>query len=278
MPKSVPLRKVRESSRKDRQNKGRKMAVENPDTNTNNSESGSWYVSFLPLSGTVHPLRRFPPSTLGIDIGSHRSRACLWTSSGAKVVQNEHSYGILGTSFPGEFPSEVYVFDPPPAPLYLVDREDPSRQSVSAKYVFYVLANAEDKILEQYPPVHSLTTKKDDVEFRARLRQAVIELLCVLRDRTMEMCSDEGLRITKVGLTIPVQWTLDFEYVYRGLVAEVFSIDPETIFFFTETEALARYLYKFHGPKLDPKDEYSTLMFVDYGGHNMVCLVRQYCI
>lgn len=159
-----------------------------------------------------------------------------------------------------------------PAPLYLFDRQDASRQSVSAKYVFYVLANAKDKLLEQYPPVHHLRARGDDPEFRARLRQAVMELLSVLRDRAIDMCRVENVYITKIGLTMPVQWTLEFEEVYSALVSEVFGVDKGIIFFFTETEALARYMYKYHAPKMDPRGEYTTMLFIDYGGHNMACL------
>lgn len=206
---------------------------------------------------------------MGIDVGSHRSRICIWADSAETIVENPHSFSLDAVCYPGEFPSALYVFDPPPAEVYLVDREDPNRLSVSAKYVFYALANASDILMEQYPPVHHLMERKHDAGFRAHLRRAMVTLLSVLRDRALAVCRSKELRIARVGLTIPVQWTLEFEEVYRDLVSEVFDVDPAVVHFYTETEALARYLYKHHTSQMDPDDQYSSILFFDFGGHNM---------
>ena len=151
--------------------------------------------------------------------------------------------------------------------------DDLSRRSVSAKYAFYVLADAEDTLLQQYPAVHSLTERKNDPAFRAQLRRGLLALLSAIRGRALAACHLKNLGITKIGLTIPVQWGLDFEKVYRELVTEVFHVDESTtpkIFFFTETEALSRYLFKHHEDLLDGAKEYNSIMFCDFGGHNMV--------
>ncbi|KAH6627456.1 hypothetical protein F5144DRAFT_493032, partial [Chaetomium tenue] len=168
------------------------------------------------------------------------------------------------------FPSALYVFDDVSEDVYFTDDEFPSRQCVSAKYVFYPLANASDKLLEQYPSVHHLTNRKDDPAFRAQLRRGLIALLSVLRDAAYALCREHGLRIVRIGLTIPVQWDLEFEAVYRSLVMEVFDMpNAGQIHFFTETEALSRYLYKHHGHELDPGNQHNAVLFLDFGGHNM---------
>lgn len=189
------------------------------------------------------------------------------------VVENNHYYssGLTGAYTPCDFPSALYVFDDVSRDVYLVEKEDLSRQWVSAKYVFYPLANASDTLLEQYPSVRHLMDKKDDLVFRGQLRRGMITLLSVLRDAAGAICHEHGLRIAKIGLTIPVQWTLEFEDVYRGLVREVFGMDDAAqIHFYTEAEALSRYLYKYYAHKLDPSDQHNAILFFDFGGHNMV--------
>ncbi|KAK0649831.1 hypothetical protein B0T16DRAFT_137007 [Cercophora newfieldiana] len=233
---------------------------------------------------TLRPANRPPPPTsrgtaaasnpchIGIDIGSHRTRIAIWADGTEIVVENKHSFSL--EHYPGDFPSALYVFDKDGSPsaddIYLVDREDPNRLSVSAKYVFYALADASDTLLEQYPLLHHLMTKKKDPSFKDRLRRGMIQLLTVLRDRAMAVCKARNWHVRKIGLTIPVQWTLEFEEVYCGLVSEVFQIDPGVVYFFTETEALARYLFKHHGAQIDPNEQHNAVMFYDYGGHNMV--------
>lgn len=154
--------------------------------------------------------------------------------------------------------------------VYLIEGEDPNRLSVSAKYVFYALTDTKDALLEQYPPVHHLVARKKDPVFKAKLRNAMVTLLSVLRDRALAVCRSKKLQVAKIGLTIPVQWTLEFEEVYRELVSEVFEINQDAIYFFTETEALARYLFKYHAAQMDPDGEHNAVLFFDFGGHNMV--------
>lgn len=156
--------------------------------------------------------------------------------------------------------------------VYLEEGEYETRQSISAKYLFYALAEISDTLLEQYPPVYQLNAMKQDPEFKPKLRRALAVLLSALRRRAMAVCRTRKLRIAKVGLTIPVQWTLEFEEIYRGLVAEVFEIQQEIIYFFTETEALARYLFKYKASQMDPESKHNTVLFFDFGGHNMACV------
>jgi hypothetical protein len=187
------------------------------------------------------------------------------------VVENTQYYSYGDAYTPCDFPSALYVFDDVSQPVYLLGDDGSARRCVSAKYVFYFLANASDALLEQYPPVCLLMERKDDPEFRAQLRRAMVALLSALRDATAAVCRDQGLRIVKIGLTIPVQWGLAFEDVYRSLVVDVFDIPDAThIYFFTETEALLIYLYKYHARTLDSCNQHNAILFFDFGGYNMV--------
>lgn len=187
------------------------------------------------------------------------------------VVENGQFYALSNAYTPCDFPSALYLFDDIHQDVYLLDEEDPGRQCVSAKYVFYPLANASDALLEQYPAVHHLMGRKDDPKFRRQLRRGMITLLSALKEAAYAVCREHGLRIVKIGLTIPVQWDLEFEDVYRGLILEVFkTVDTSQISFYTEAEALARYLYKSYSHKLDPRNHHNAILFFDFGGHNMV--------
>lgn len=184
------------------------------------------------------------------------------------VVENKQFFGQL---MPCDFPSALYLFDDIDKDVYLLDGGDPSRRWVSAKYVFYPLANASDALLKQYPSVHYLMERKDEPGFRRQLRRGMVALLSALQAAAGAVCRAHGLRIVKIGLTIPVQWGLEFEDVYRDLVLEVFEmIDASRIYFLTEAEALARYLYKYQAHRLDPQQRHGAILFFDFGGHNMV--------
>ncbi|KAK0746876.1 hypothetical protein B0T18DRAFT_466281 [Schizothecium vesticola] len=227
-----------------------------------------------PQRNTAAALRDPQSCYLGIDIGSHRTRICLWFDDSEYVVENRYNHNTETSNYAGDFPSALYVFDDDTSTTadnaYLIEGETPNRLSVSAKYVFYALTNTPpDALLEQYPLVHHLVRKKQDPVFKEKLRGAMITLLSVLRDRAMAVCRLKRLRVAKIGLTIPVQWTLEFEEVYRELVSEVFGIDQEAIYFFTETEALARYLFKHQADQMDPNGKHNTVLFFDFGGHNM---------
>lgn len=208
--------------------------------------------------------------TLGLDLGSYSTRACLRTASGLEVVvENKDSMNPDNTYYAADFPSAIYPFDDVSLPVYLPDR-DPGRQETSAKYAFYVFARASDELLEEYPLAHHLTERKDDTTFKNQLRKGVVGLVTVVRNAALAICKSQRYRIVKIALTIPVQWTLDFEDAYRGIILEVFhDSDESDIAFFTETESLGRYLYKYYAHDLDPDDQYNSLMFFDFGGHNM---------
>ncbi|KAK1757090.1 hypothetical protein QBC47DRAFT_378392 [Echria macrotheca] len=226
-------------------------------------------------TGTLPPATTpaaLAPCCLGIDIGSHRSRICIWADGSEIVVENQYSHDLDSTHYPGDFPSALYVFDdasPGADKVYLEEGEYETRQSISAKYVFYALTESSDALLEQYPPAHHILLKKRDPVFRAKLRAGLTMLLSVLRRRAMDVCRIRKLQVSKIGLTIPVQWTLEFEEVYRGLVAEVFEIPSDIIYFFTETEALARYLFKYNETQMDPDGKHQAVLFFDFGGHNL---------
>ena len=180
---------------------------------------------------------------------------------------------------PGEFSSNCYPFDDD-GPPYLTGQPDPSRLSISAKFIFYALANKSDAVLrrhiQDYPPAEALLHRSREPAFRARLRSGLIGLLTTIRDSVQSFCKARHYSIQLIALTIPAQWNLDFEALYRELVVEVFAIQPDKILFYTEVEALAHTLIRKHAEDLDVSDEKPELftLFMDFGGHNMVRTVQ----
>ncbi|KAK8023860.1 hypothetical protein PG993_011926 [Apiospora rasikravindrae] len=212
--------------------------------------------------------------TLGIDLGSTSTRAVL----GTKYVEETNRDMQSQRFSAGDFSSSIYPFDDM-GPIYLYEEPDPTRKPVSAKYAFYSLVNASDELLEQYPLVEELTSGRDDVAFQQRLRDGLEQLFMRLKSLIDAMCKRLRYEIDTIGLSVPSQWTLDFEDLYSSIIVEVFGQRYKNkIIIVYETEALGHFLCTKHSEDLlHPEDvthgqgsvSHDALLFLDFGGHNM---------
>ncbi len=168
---------------------------------------------------------------------------------------------------PGDFPSYGYPFEPQ-GQVYLGDNPATDRLRVSLKFGMYPLANAKDELVEQYPFLGALMDRKDDAAFRRRLVQGLDELFSVVRGRVDEICDVCNFKVVRIALSIPCQWDLDFEDLYRSNVARVFGQPPSNISLHTETEALAHFLLHSSHKEIPTNNAY--VLFLDFGGHSMV--------
>ncbi|KAK3311916.1 hypothetical protein B0H66DRAFT_571251 [Apodospora peruviana] len=212
------------------------------------------------------------PVTIGIDIGSVSSRAFIYGApDGLEIPVNNKSYQILKSSgryLTGDFSSSGYPFDDR-GPVYLGEDTSPDRQVVSLKYGPYVLVNTSDSLLQEYLLVGPLMERRHDVKFRDRLRRGLEDLFRVIEARVKEICKRERLQIVEIALTIPAQWTLVFEDLYRNIVADVFKCPSSNIFFCTETEALANFLLTDHLEDLGEDGcHHEVILLLDFGGHS----------
>ncbi|KAI0123474.1 hypothetical protein BJ170DRAFT_109899 [Xylariales sp. AK1849] len=224
--------------------------------------SSSPFISFQELSEVA----------LGIDLGSTSTRAYLWcpkTKNGWCVESK--SRARTGHRFSnGDFSSIGYPFDG--GEVYLGEGISAARESISLKYAFYALVNTTDELFNQYRLATPLLSRRNDQEFRARLLEGIRKLFTAVYDRVVEVCQEEKLRVTTIGLSIPSQWTLDFMDLYRDLVAQVFRHDSSAIFFVTETEALAHFLCVKKLDRLVVRQNtvhHDVVLMLDFGGHNM---------
>jgi len=220
-------------------------------------------------------------STLGVDCGSTSTRAVLLRHDTRQTtaVVNTHGDNLNARFDQFSFSSAAFPFEegPPDQPVYVL-RGDRNRRGISNKYCMYPLAGLKDSILLEYPLVHHLMQHRHDPAFRARMRRGLVEMFVEIFKLAIKICRKDKMRITRVALTVPAVWTMEFEELYAGIVMEAFRciepaprIDRDAIEFYNETEALAHFLFKNFENEIDPEKKYNYILLIDFGGHSMVC-------
>ena len=114
--------------------------------------------------------------------------------------------------------------------------------------------------------------RRHDTAFRARLHRGLEDLFSTIASQVDKICRRKGLIVADIALTVPSQWTLEFEDLYADIVGKVFDRPHSAIYFCTETEALANFVLRDNLDDLilDGHSSYDTMLFLDFGGHNMV--------
>ena len=171
------------------------------------------------------------------------------------------------------FTARGYPFDND-GPVYVGEEYLYTRESVSLKYAFYLLANVADKSVAQYPMVEKLR-QHDSEAFRQKLRTGILDWFKTVR-RWIFQAPRNDWTIKSLPVTVPAQWGLEFERVILELLGEAFEWEEtmarDKISFTKEADALANYILA--TPSLlrtvtDPAADQVWLV-VDYGGHNLV--------
>ncbi|RYP18208.1 hypothetical protein DL765_004065 [Monosporascus sp. GIB2] len=213
--------------------------------------------------------------SLGIDLGSTSLRGRIVCPRTRKVIpiQNSQTGARSNRLTVGDFSVAAYPFGRT-GKVYLGDDPDPERESVSLKYAFYVLANGSDELLEEYRLLDKFRSRKHDPVLRERLQEGLDQLFSRFFGRVKAVCKTRRVLITKIALSIPSQWTLEFEDVYRDVIARaarVVNTSEIEIFFVTETQALAHFICsKYLEILIHPNGVGSEVfLFLDFGGHNM---------
>ncbi|RYP61076.1 hypothetical protein DL770_009860 [Monosporascus sp. CRB-9-2] len=212
---------------------------------------------------------------LGVDLGSTSLRGRIVCPRTGRVipVQN-HTVARSNRLTVGDFSVAAYPFGRS-GRVYLGDDPDPERESVSLKYAFYVLANGSDELLEQYQLLDKFCSRKHDRLLRKRLQEGLEQLFSRFFGRVKDVCKTRRALITKVALSIPAQWTLEFTDIYRDVIARaarVLNTSAIEIFFVTETQALAHFICSNYLDILIPHPNTAgseVFLFLDFGGHNM---------
>jgi hypothetical protein len=148
------------------------------------------------------------------------------------------------------------------------------REQVSLKYAFAVLAGCAKDVQGEYIFEKSLMERAGDEQFKKALRRGLLQLFNAIHEAVDRICRDKNFRVESIAATIPAHWTLEFEDVYRDILAECFDFRQRAtqIFFISEIEAMVHALVKDH-PKaigLDSATHDYVCLFQDYGGHSSV--------
>lgn len=174
------------------------------------------------------------------------------------------------------------------------------RQESSAKFAPYVLVGKKkiSHLMKQYKLLGRLWDESYKVGtdyFNARLYEAFNQFLRFVLQalkNAMELwrAKEKRMQIKTVALTIPSQWNLDFEDLYKRLFLkafqQVFADKPElaardiVVEFYTEADALAHYIFheslqsiRFcdHMPDIQQiLSKTNAQCLIDCGGHNAV--------
>lgn len=190
-----------------------------------------------------------------------------------RPVENPiRSYGRFD---PTDFSSTGYPFEEN-ADVYLGNMGNelaPERKPISLKYGVYLLAGADDQVLKQYDVLRPMIAFRHDNKFLRKLQHGIKALFRDIQARVEAFCTLNRWRLTKITLSIPAEWSLEFEEVYRGLISEVFMLPLMDIYFITEIEAVTHYVCQQHSDVLFTADLHRQfVLFLDFGGHNAVNL------
>ncbi|KAK3338906.1 hypothetical protein B0H65DRAFT_432599 [Neurospora tetraspora] len=190
----------------------------------------------------------------------------LGTVSTRVVIK--HSEGIMSKVFA----SHGYPFDKHVS-VYIGEDHASDRESVSLKYAFYILANASDGFVDQYPMLQRLR-QEDSETFRQKLRIGILQLLWTVRYWIFEDFRKHWV-IRRLSLTMPAQWGLRFEGVFRALIGEVFQWDTtmvrDKVGFVKEADALTHYLVNTpeYLNKVKAPNSNQVWLVLEFGGHNL---------
>lgn len=251
--------------------------------------------TYLVASSLISPSR-----ILSFDIGSTETRVALVWPDGATIekrfIENrsDENTPLNGSA---QFSSRVLVNDDNPI-KYMGNASQEHREESSAKFIAYILAGKNEKLSKQYPILERLWREREKVgkePFNARLEEAFNQFLCFVLERTksaLEVYNSNGkqIQIKKVAMTIPSQWDLTFEELYRRLFKRAFfqtfddtpwaAAHDLVVVFHTEATALAQYIFHqssheaaLGGGMPDIRTILSKLnaqCLIDCGGHNAV--------
>ncbi|KAI1325508.1 hypothetical protein F5Y16DRAFT_422803 [Xylariaceae sp. FL0255] len=216
---------------------------------------------------------------LGIDWGTTSLRARLFIPSNNRTV--EVGSATFNQRFgDGEYSSAIYPTEPR-EPIYNGNVIIPERYQLSAKVsVPPLIGTSSDSEIHQYgyELVQRHFDKLKDADTRKRALTGIEGLFREVYRDVQNRCRENDLFIAAIVLAIPAHWTLEYEELYKGVIEATFTEYDGDIFFVTEAEAIARYLYQNERQILAPSQDDgdgTVVLIMDFGGHNMNgCLIN----
>lgn len=194
-----------------------------------------------------------------------------------------------------QFTSDIYPFDnkdpnPPGEMIYPGNALVLGRKRVSSKLAMYALVGISDKVASQSPHLKKLGALAEKVpqikeNIRIGIQQMLVDVLRTISNALGPRKPDA------VALTIPAQWTVEFEEEYGDVIdaawEQVFAVAAPQIIFLSEGQTNVH--YAFFRDTLDARDERQHLserglfeigrtknavLVVDAGGHSTVSVLN----
>ncbi|KAK3948619.1 hypothetical protein QBC32DRAFT_317628 [Pseudoneurospora amorphoporcata] len=231
-----------------------------------------------------------PPTEIdmSIDLGSSGVRTCIWNPDVAEGrVGRDPVIMILniedgGDGYTFSASGAVMDDDTPDEDIYIENLGPDARLGGPLKYGLYILSDAKEELTKDYHLMKDLLQedRRNKDEFRRKLRLGLVQMFTKLKGRVDKVIEarEKNWKVGKLGITIPSQWTLDFEDQYREVLAEVFDWNVaqarRRIAFIFEPEGLAAYLlhrreYEDDDIAQSSPNEHRMVLCLDFGGHSM---------
>ncbi|KAK3375200.1 hypothetical protein B0H63DRAFT_526473 [Podospora didyma] len=226
----------------------------------------------MPRRQRIQPQRHIRAAVLGVDFGSTSLRA------GLICPDDPHSrfYPVRNPTpdpnrpfSPGDFSTACTPFtDKPLEKLGNAATGEPGH--VLAKYLMYLLANAQDHVMARYPLSKELRNKRGDQAFLTTCRAILVQLIKNLKQSVDAVCAAEHLEYTEIVFTLPVQWEKPFQTAYLDIIEEAFDWGEKMdhVHFIAEADALAHYVITTRAEVIEDED-WDRILFLDFGGHSM---------
>lgn len=252
-----------------------------------------------------------PYRTLAIDWGSEAVRAKLYYNMEIgqpvdKLLQHVsfiQDKDLDRREVEGQFTSHIYPFDittPNPSgdSVYPGNNRLLHRRSISSKLGMYAVVGISDEVSKQSPELaelRALVLQKPELKqtIRTGIKQMIYLVLRKVHQALVLAKEPSAPRVDAIALTIPAQWTIEFEEEYGELLnsawERVFNSEAPQLIFLSEGQTNAHYAFfrdtaqAAHDRQYLSEREFfdigmskNAVLIIDAGGHSTVS--RTKCI
>lgn len=198
-----------------------------------------------------------------------------------------------------QFTSHIYPFghtspNPPGAVVYPGNNRVPDRRSISSKLGMYAVVGISDEVARQSPELQELRTfVNQNPELKHIIRLGIEQMMFHVLHRLYRFlryaATFAGRTLDAIALTIPAQWTIEFEEEYGerflSAWAQVFDYAAPELIFLNEGQTNAHYAFyhdtlsaSFDRQHLSEEEFFdigkikNAVLLIDAGGHSTVSL------
>lgn len=199
-----------------------------------------------------------------------------------------------------QFTSHLYPYDhtsPNPAGevVYPGNNRLLGRRSISSKLGMYAVVGISDEVARQSPELQELRAsvrQKPELKriIRIGIEQIMYCVLCKVHDFCALSSEPTPRVVDAIALTIPAQWTIEFEEEYGELLMSawdrVFDCQAPQLIFLNEGQTNAHYVFYrdtitamhdrqhlSHRDLFDIGRSKNAVLLIDAGGHSTVSLI-----